>query len=49
MMAKVNGLVGSQALDCEVPPPFAQPGSFKYGSSHKIIDWIEMRTCSRIG
>lgn len=49
MVTKVNDLADLQALDCGDPPPFAHPGSFKYGSSHKIIDWIEMRTCADIG
>lgn len=37
-----------QARDWGVPPSDDQPGSFRYGSSHRIMDWIEINTCSRI-
>ena len=34
----------SQAFDWGVPPLLAHPGSFKYGSSQRIMDCIEMST-----
>jgi len=33
-----------QAIDCGVPAHVAQPGSFKYGSSQRIMDCIEINT-----
>ena len=33
-----------QAFDWGVPLSFAQPGSLRYGSSHRIMDWIEINT-----
>jgi hypothetical protein len=35
-----------QAWDAGVPALEAQPGSLRYGSSHRIIDCIEIRTCT---
>ena len=38
-----------QAIDWGVPALFAHPGSLRYGSSHRIIDWIDMRTWGNSG
>ena len=33
------------AFEAPDPESCAQPGSLQYGSSHRIIDCIEIRTC----
>lgn len=33
-----------QEIEELLPAPFAQPGSLRYGSSQRIMDWMEIRT-----
>lgn len=44
-----KNLCYSQAVDWGVPDNSDQAGSFKYGSSVRIIDWIEIKTYTEKG
>jgi hypothetical protein len=44
----IRRIFAEYALLWAEPPLFAQPGSFRYGSSHMIRDCIEIRTWRRV-